>query len=174
VAMVASVMAVVQVHVDVDVLTRSSAPVTSSAEAVSVGAEVLGALVAVVPVVAESTSAASAPGQRLRLIPAEFARDRLEASQRRREVLGRHGAGDALAERIDLRLESVARLAAGIGERGREARNPAALRQSMERVRLGTKTVGETFVVGAVGEEIEHSPVATADAVSVEQRIHLF
>ena len=98
---------VVHVHVDVDVLPRRvvtavsarteagtevSAPgeVFARVEAVAEPAATTErlALVMLVPAVAESASAPSPAGKRLRLVPAELPRDRLEASKRRRELVG--------------------------------------------------------------------------------------
>ncbi len=123
--------------------------------------------------VAVSAAAAAAAGERLRLIPAELAGDRLQAPERRREVLGRDGAGDSLAQRAHLPLEAVAGLTAGVGELGREAVDPASLRQAVEHMGLGAEPVGEPLVAGGPGEQVQHPPVAAGDAVGGEERLQL-
>lgn len=185
-------MGIVQMHVDVDVL--SAAPpaeamptadarvraavllrvgVVEWAEAVTV-AESLGTFMMLLPAAAVSAPAAATAGERLRFVPAELTGDRLEASERRREILGRDGAGDALAERRHLVLEPVACLSAGIRDLRREAGDPAALREAVHGMGLGVDPLGESLVLSRAGEEVEHAPIAAGDAVGGEKLLHLF
>ena len=105
---------------------------------------------------AVATTAAVTAGHRVGLVPAELAGDRLEAPKGRREVLRRDGAGDALAERAHLAFEAVAGLAAGVGEHGRCARDPAPLGEVVEGVGLGAEPVREPLVASLAREEVEH------------------
>ena len=161
---------VVQVHVDVDVLVALLRP---EARVMPEPVAHAGAMPAAEAVATTAATAAVAPGHRVGLVPAELAGDRLEARQRRREVLCRDGSGDALAERTHLDFEAVAGLTAGVGEHGRGARDPPALGEVVQGVGLGVEPLGESLVASLTREEVEHPPVAAGDAVGGEEFLHL-